>query len=461
MNALKILVLDDETTILERIKNFLSREGYSVVATNKPFEAFETVAEQQIDLMFCDVMMPEMNGLDALKRVKEINPSIEVVMISAYGDMDTVIRAMREGAIDFLKKPFSIAELEMAIERTCKYMRLQSDLKQSEDQRSLISRQLESMIQRDFIGNSEAIQKVRDIALLAAKDKDVNILITGENGTGKEIVARIIHYASERHKKAFYPVNSAAIPETLLESEFFGHVKGAFTDARENKKGCFELANGGTLFLDEISEMPVSLQAKLLRAIEDSKIKPVGGNKEIEVDLRLICATNKDMKKMVAENKFRMDLFHRINTLMIHIPPLRERKEDIEPLLNYFNEKFAKKKNIKLPVIEEGLVEELMNYPFPGNVRELKNMVERAIILTEGKALKTSDFVIQANHVSTPVEDDHVLTMDEVEKKAIIHALKACNFNKVKAARALGISRDTLLRKSKKYKIFVEKDIGE
>jgi len=392
-------------------------------------------------------------------KVKSEFPEVEVIMISAHGDMDTVIEATRLGAIDFIKKPLRMLELQLAVERTGKFIQMQSQLAHLENDRSLISRQLENMIDRDFVGTSEAIQKVRDIALLAARENDVNVMITGENGTGKEIIARIIHYASDRSKKPFYPINSAAIPETLLESEFFGHKKGAFTDATSDKKGCFELTSGGTLFLDEISEMPASLQAKLLRAIEEKKIKPVGGEKEIKVDIRIITATNKDIESLIEENKFRLDLFHRINTLEIHIPPLRERPDDIEALVTHFVAEIARKKNIPQPGMEKGLIENLQQYYFPGNVRELRNLVERALILSGGQSLRIADFPVSSIHQDTGIAFEPLnLNLDDNEKALILKALEQAGYNQVKTAESLGILRDALRRKMQKHNIHIRKN---
>lgn len=337
---------------------------------------------------------------------------------------------------------------------------MQDKLCKLEHQKSLISRQLENMIQMDFIGVSSAIQEVRDLALIAAHDNDVSVMITGENGTGKEIVARIIHYSSQRRKEVFYPVNSAAIPDTLLESEFFGHTKGSFTDAFENKKGCFELANGGTLFLDEISEMPIKLQPKLLRAIEDRSIRPIGSNKQMDVELRIISASNKPLKSISKGKNIRLDLFHRLNTFMIHIPPLRKRKEDIEPLLHHFASKIAASKKIPNPEIEKGLVNHLCQYHFPGNVRELKNMVERAMILSGGKRLNIRNFPVNTHHQSVKAILQTNLNLANHEKQLIISALEKSVFNQSKAAEFLGISRDALIRKRKKYNISISREMG-
>jgi len=317
-------------------------------------------------------------------------------------------------------------------------------------------------MQRDFIGQSQKIIKVVDMAIKVARDNEASVLITGENGTGKEILARIIHFASDRKKQVFVPVNSSAIPDTLIESEFFGHKKGAFTDAKEDKKGFFEMANGGTLFLDEIADMPFTLQAKLLRAMEERKIKRIGSSKEIEVDLRIISATNKNIEKMIEEEKFRLDLYHRINTFIINIPPLRERPEDIEPLLRHFVDELCTKKKKQAPDVEKDLIARLKRYNFPGNVRELRNMVERALILFDGKKLTPDDFSINigdkpdvSKKSSAPAIQS--FNLDENEKTLIEAALRETGGNQIKAADLLGLSRDALKHRIKKHGIIIQK----
>ncbi|MBE0638900.1 MAG: sigma-54-dependent Fis family transcriptional regulator [Bacteroidales bacterium] len=453
---LTILAVDDEKRITSQLVHHLSRRGFNVYEANDSATAFATLEKQNIDIVLLDFMIPgDLNGIQILKKIRQDNPATEVIMVSGQEDIDVVIESQRQGAIDFVRKPFNISEIIFAIERTGKYVQLAQKLKTVENQRSLISRELESVIERDFIGVSESIRKVTEMAIRVAKDRDASVLITGENGTGKEVLARIIHYASDRSKKPFVPVNSTAIPDTLIESEFFGHKKGAFTDAKEDKKGFFELANGGTLFLDEIADMPYSLQAKLLRAMEERKITPVGGSKEIEVDLRIISATNKDIEQLIDDQKFRLDLYHRINTFTLHIPPLRERPGDVEPLLRHFVTMLCSKKKRSIPEIEKNVFSHLKPYHFPGNVRELRNLVERALILSDGKQLTVDDFMIK-NEKSTKSEIA-TFNLDDHEKSIIEAALKKTDGNQIKAAELLGISRDALKHRIQKHGIVIHK----
>ncbi|MBK3517395.1 sigma-54-dependent transcriptional regulator [Carboxylicivirga marina] len=462
MNDLKVLILDDESRITEKLKYHLEKRKFKVYTANTPNEGFDLLERERPGVLILDVMLPGMNGLDILQKVKKEYPNLEIIMISGYGDMDMVIQAMRQGASDFIRKPFQIMDIQLAIERTEKFLLMQSKLEAAENRGVLVSKELEGIIEKDFVGESEQIKKVLKMALKAAEDGDVNVLVTGENGTGKEIISRIIHFGSPRKKQVFAPVNSSAIPESLLESEFFGHVKGAFTDARDEKKGYFELANKGTLFLDEIADMPYALQAKLLRAIEENRIKRVGSNNEIPVDVRIISATNKNIEDLIGEQQFRIDLFHRINTIEINIPPLRERPEDIQPLLEHFIKSIAKKKGKRAPGIAKSLVNKLQKYHFPGNVRELRNMVERAMILSDNDSLLPEDFPLRGedSHSKAFVSNGN-LNIDVNEKQLIEAALKETEFNQTQAATLLGVSRDALKRKIKKFEIEIIKGIGD
>ncbi len=459
MNNISVLILDDEKKIADRIAEFLTKDPFKVFTAYSPKQAFGILESNFIDIIIIDVLLPEVNGIEVLTFVKKNYPDIEAIIISGYGDMDMVIKSLQHGAIDFLKKPFNSIDLQLAIERTKRYITLHKRLNVEQNKNSLISYELEKLIDKNFIGISKVIKDVLELAVQVGRDSDINVLIVGENGTGKEIIARIIHYASDRKDKSFSAINSAAIPETLLESEFFGHRKGAFTDAKENKKGYFELTDGGSLFLDEIADMPHSLQTKLLRAIEEKRIKQVGSDKEFPVDVRIISATNKDLEKLIEEKKFRLDLYHRINNFIISIPPLRERLEDLEPLVSYFAEIYAKKKNKKIPRIHKEVINNLKNYNFPGNVRELRNMVERAMILSKDDFLDMShfSFSLKVNETKSLGKNNLNLKINEI--LLIRQALSTTKYNQQKAAVLLGISRDSLIRRMKKYNILINKEL--
>ncbi len=453
MSKLNVLVLDDEKRLTEELSEFLEESGFQAFEANTGKQGFSILKKQLIDLLILDIRLGSENGLDILKEVKTKYPNLEVIMISAHGDMDTVIEAMKLGAIDYLRKPFRHNDIRVSIERTQKFLILQKKLVKLEEKNSLISKSLEERIERHFIGKSPQLKEVLDMALTASNFPDTNVLITGESGTGKENVARIIHYNSIRKSNIFCAVNSSAVTDSLMESEFFGHKKGSFTGALVDRKGFFETSDQGTLFLDEIADMPLNLQAKMLRAIEEKKITRVGETTTIETDFRIISATNHLLDKLVEEKKFRLDLIHRLNTIHIHIPPLRERPEDIEPLLHYFAEDFSKKLNKPTPQIDGDVVPALKNYAFPGNVRELKNMTERAIILSKGISLCAKDFPVHNGSSANKTKEAPKLNLEENEAALIRLALEKHNNNQNAAAYALGIQRMALARKMQKYKI--------
>ncbi|MEI6683125.1 MAG: sigma-54 dependent transcriptional regulator [Bacteroidota bacterium] len=453
---IKILILDDEKQFTEELSGFFEGSDYESFEANTAAEGKKIMSTHAIDLLILDVRLPGVNGLDILKEVKVQYPAMEVIIISAHGDMDTVIKAMRLGAFDYLRKPFRYIDIQIAIERTNKYLQLHRRLKQMEERNSLISKNLEEKIDRQFIGISPQIREVFDQAITAANYAEANVLITGESGTGKENIARIIHYSSTRKDHIFCAVNSSAITETLLESEFFGHKKGSFTGAISDKMGFFEVCHQGTLFLDEIADMPLTLQAKILRATEEKVITRVGDTSQIQTDFRVISATNHDIQKGVEKKKFRLDLLHRLNTLHIHIPALRERPEDIKPLLIHFVDLYSTKFNKPNLSISKEVFSLLAKYDFPGNVRELRNMAERAIILCKGNQLGVNDFPVTA-HKSNPAEEKaNSVNLRTNEVTLIRKALGKARFNQQMAADALGIHRDALSRKMKKYNILPE-----
>jgi DNA-binding NtrC family response regulator len=453
MNApFKVLILDDEKRFTEELLEFLERNGFEAFEANTSKQGMALLKKHQIDLLVLDVRLPGVNGLDILETVKSKYPGIEIIVVSAHGDMDTVINALRLGAIDYLRKPFRHIDIRIAIERTQKFLLLQRKLEILEEKHSLISNNLQQQIEREFIGVSAQIKSILETAMIASGFPNTNILITGESGTGKENIARIIHYSSARKENIFCAVNSSAITDSLMESEFFGHKKGSFTGAFSDRKGFFEISDKGTLFLDEIADMPLNLQAKMLRVIEEKKITPVGDTASVLTDFRIIAATNHDLDKLVENRVFRLDLLHRLNTITIHIPPLRERTEDIEPLLFYFAKNFADAMNKHVPRIDKEVIRKLKLYSFPGNVRELKNMTERAIILSRNEVLGVNDFPIKTS--SSKISNvGQKLNLEENEADLIRLALFNNNNNQTEAAIVLGIQRMALSRKMKKYNI--------
>ena len=458
-SQLKVLVIDDEINFTEEIEEFLQNQGFISYTANNVYKGRSILKNQNIDLLILDIRLKGINGLDILKEVKQTYPKLEVIIVSAHGDMDSVITALRNGAIDYLKKPFRHTDIQIAIQRTRKFLDLQRVITSMEAKNSLISQSLQEKIKRDFIGESKQIKQILDLAITASKYKDTSVLITGESGTGKENVARIIHYESARNENLFCAVNSSAITDSLLESEFFGHKKGSFTGAINDKKGFFEVSDQGTLFLDEIADMPLNLQAKILRAIEEKTITRVGETDPIATDFRIIAATNHDIVKLIEKKKFRLDLLHRLNTIHIHIPPLRDRIEDIEPLLTHYTNEFARKLNKPVPSIEREAINALLNYSFPGNVRELRNMVERAMILCKTESLKAIDFQTgEAHDFENENENEKInFNLEENELKLVRLALEEMKFNQNKTAELLGITRDALIRRMKKYNIKVSK----
>lgn len=454
---IKILILDDEKQFTEELNGFFVGSDYESFEANTAAEGRKILADHEIDLLILDVRLPGVNGLDILKDVKVTYPNMEVIIISAHGDMDTVIKAMRLGAFDYLRKPFRFIDIQIAIERTQKYLQMHRQLKKMEEKNSLISKTLEGKIDRQFIGVSPQIMKVFEQAVTAAEYAEANVLITGESGTGKENIARIIHYSSSRKDNLFCAVNSSAITESLLESEFFGHKKGSFTGAISDKMGFFEVCNHGTLFLDEIADMPFNLQAKILRATEEKVITRVGDTVPVHTDFRIISATNHDIDKNVEEKKFRLDLLHRLNTLHIHIPALRERPQDIGPLLDHFVDLYSLR--FKKPKVEvsKDVYDALLRYDFPGNVRELKNMVERAIILCKGNVLGIDDFPVRKHNTLPSETKSEDVNLKSNEIVIIQKALQSVKYNQRAAADLLGITRDALIRKMKKYNIVINK----
>ncbi len=461
MDNLKVLILDDEKLYREEIGEFLTDNRFLISKAAKPSEAFEILKRTEIDIVILDIRLPEMSGLEVLQKIKNDYPGIEVIMISGHGDMDSVIQALRFGASDYFSKPFKLLDVLTAIERTKRFVELNNRLKEIETNYQFVSNKLNEVYGHNLVGSSKAMKQVTELIARVAKSDSTSVLITGESGTGKELVAKGIHYLSPRKDNYFYAVNSSAITETLFESEFFGHAKGSFTGASENKTGWFEIANKGTLFLDEIGDLPMNLQTKFLRVLEERKISKVGTHKEIDIDVRIVAATHQDLEKLTDEKKFRLDLFHRLNSFVINIPPLRERKEDIPPLLQHFIDEFARKLNKKIIGIDDSVFEALLMYKFPGNVRELRNMAERAIILCDGNKIKPVHFQLsKISKLKNTDFDDEIFDLDMIEKNTIINAIKKANYNKSGAARLLKITFQSLDRRIKKFDLVFEKRLN-
>lgn len=457
MNNLNILILDDEQGIRNELKDFFDLYDYNVLTAEIPSKAFVILEKNDVDVMILDIQLPEMNGIEVLKRVKTEYPKIEVIMITGHGDQDSILQSLRYGAFDFFKKPFRTFEIKGAIERTQKFIDLNNRLQDVQQNYSLISKELQEQMGSAIIGKSAKMRSMIELISKVAQFDDTSVLITGESGTGKELVARSIHLLSKRKNTYFYPVNCSAVPEHLFESEFFGHKKGSFTGATENKAGWFEIADKGTLFLDEIGDMPLSQQIKFLRVLEDSKVRRIGSHREIEVNVRIISATNQNLADQIEAEKFRNDLFHRLNSFVIEIPPLRERKKDIPLLIEHFAKYFSVKMRKPIKNIENSVLDILQDYEFSGNVRELKNMVERAVILSENEILQFKDFPIQKrkkeNNIIQQNTEEENLDLTLAEQNLIRKALTKANNNKTIAARFLNISWYALDRKMKKFGI--------
>ncbi len=439
----RILVVDDETNIRHSLQKVLEREGYIVHTAETAEEALELLEKQTIQVVLSDQKLPGMSGLDLLRQIKETSPSTEVILITGYGTVETAVEAMKEGAYDFINKPFKCIMITKAVAKALEKQAL------SEENRYLRSRLLEPIQPENIIAKSPAMKKimalVRRVAPLVS-----TVLITGESGTGKEVIARAIHQMSPRRNKQFVAINCGAIPENLLESELFGHVKGSFTGAVRDKEGFFKVASGGTLFLDEIGNVPVNLQVKLLRAIEEKAIIPVGGTQPIPVDIRIIAATNMNLEKEVETGRFREDLFYRLNVVGIELPPLRERQEDILPLAHYFIQKNNKILGKSIRGLTPEAEDVLLHYPWKGNIRELENVIERAMILCDQPLLKREDLPANMCSAADPemlFDGNLKKAVRRFERKFILRTLFKTKNNKKVAAGKLGLSLSSLYRK--------------
>ncbi len=443
-----VLIVDDEKSARDGLVRALRRD-YRVFAAENGTSALEVLGSQNVDVMLSDVRMPGMDGITLMQRALANNPELTVIILTAYGDVELAVEAMKQGATDFMTKPINLDKLELVLARILKAKKIELENEQ-------LKIQLDNKYGlENIIGRSPAMQEVFDTIRQVASSR-ATVLIQGESGTGKELVAKAIHQLSPRNKGPFVAVHCAALSQNLLESELFGHEKGAFTGAMERRIGRFEKADGGSLFLDEISEIDASVQVKILRALEERAIERVGGDTPVDVDTRLIAATNRDLKNMVDKGDFREDLFYRLYVVVITLPPLRERQDDILLLLNHYLSVFNEENGKQIEGFSSAAYEMLSAYDWPGNIRELRNLVERMVVLARGKILDIADIPAQVREKASgggEVKIDAELTVDEMEKRMIIQALDKTGGNRTKAAEKLGISRRTLHRKLNEYGI--------
>ena len=443
----KILVVDDEAIVRESLHDWLSDCGYQVFTAENGHQALEIIGKERLSIVITDLVMPGMDGIELMKRAKDIIPNIGVIIITAYGSITTAIAAMKEGAYDYIEKPFCPERAELLVQKLVEHQGI------IEENISLHQKLEERYRFENIIAKSPKMQQVIEVIKIVAKS-NATVLIMGDSGTGKELVARAIHAQSHRRGKPFIAISCAALPESLLESELFGHEKGSFTGAYAQKKGKFEIANRGTLFLDEIGEMSTNIQVHLLRVLEEKEFTRVGGNEMIKVDVRVVSATNKDIRKAVASGQFREDVYYRLNVVTIELPPLRERKEDIPLLAEHFLKKFALENQKKITGFSPDATDFLLKYEWPGNVRELENAIERAVILAQNSNIEVTDLPHQNLPLARSASPGKRLK--EAEKNHILTILAETHGNYSEAARILGISRMTLYNKARAYGINVK-----
>ncbi|MDD3276525.1 MAG: sigma-54 dependent transcriptional regulator [Kiritimatiellales bacterium] len=440
-----ILIVDDEKNTREGLARAL-RRSYEVLIAESGATALDLLSEKPVDVMLSDLRMPGMDGMTLMQRALAVSPQLICILLTAYGNIETAVDAMRHGATDFLTKPVNLEQLEMVLKRVLRSRRAETENVQ-------LHEQLDSKFgMENIIGNSPEMQQVFDTVRQVAASR-ATVLIQGESGTGKELIAKAIHRLSSRKNGAFVPVHCAALSSTLLESELFGHERGAFTGAAERRKGRFELADGGSLFLDEIGEIDASVQVKILRALEERRFERVGGQESIDVDTRLIAATNRDLKKMVAEGTFREDLYYRLYVVVIHLPALRERRSDIPLLLRHYLNIFNQENGRSIDGFSPDALDLLTAYSWPGNVRELRNVVEQMVVLSRSQRIGVRDLPVQIREAGGAGGGVSVGggTLEVQEKQAILRALKEAGGNRTHAAESLGISRRTLHRKIAEY----------
>lgn len=440
-----ILIVDDEFIARESMGNWLKEDGYLIDTCENGIDALDLISSKKIDLAIVDLKMPGMDGMELLRRSLKVNPELPILIMTAFASIDTAVQAMKEGAYDYLVKPLDPENVSQVIDRALKYKRL-------EKENLLLHKELNKRYEFDeIIGKSKKIQEVFDL-VRSVSSSDVVVMIRGESGTGKELIAQAIHNTSKRKHGPLVALSCCALPENLLESELFGYEKGSFTGANKTHKGKFEMANGGTLFFDEIGDISKKTQMELLRVIQEKSFYRIGSNRPIEVDIRIISATNQDLEKAVQKGTFREDLYYRLNVVVIHLPPLRERKEDIPLLVKSFVEKFSLENSVRIADVSSSCMELLMNYNWPGNIRELENVIERAVVIGKNEEIGPEDLpeeVRQKEKLMGCVPQ----TLAELEKMHIIETLNDSDWNISTTAYKLGVDRVTIYNKLKKYNI--------
>lgn len=447
-----ILIVDDEMDALDLMEELFIKHGYETYTASNGVEALNQIREIEPDIVISDMVMPEMDGIKLLDMMSKKHPDIAVIMITAHGTIETAVETMKKGARDYILKPLRLDEILAKVERISQ---LKSLMKENQYLRDKLSQKYNF---NNIIGKNRKMLELFDLINDIAKTNST-ILITGDSGTGKELIANALHFNSDRVKKPFVKVNCGVLAENLLESELFGHVKGAFTGAIKDKLGRFEISHGGSIFLDEIGDISPNMQLKLLRVLQEGEFERVGGTETIKVDVRIIAATNRNLASLMMKGEFRQDLYYRLNVIPLEVPPLRERKDDIPLLVTHFLDKYNKQFNKKIEVIEDDAMKYLQNYTWPGNIRELENLIERSVVLNKTGKLSFKDFpsyVIQReDELEIQIPTDGLLTdiVDTYERQIILRALKENNFNKLRTAEKLGIHRSTFMSKLKKYEI--------
>jgi DNA-binding NtrC family response regulator len=453
-----VLIIDDERLLCKQLEKALSQEGHEVVTAYTGKDGIGIAIRENPDVVLLDLRLPDVDGLEVLGYLTGLEPVPNTIMMTAHGNIEVAVAAIKKGAYDFIEKPFSVDKLRIMVRNALSAHVLKSNLS-AVTMREQLKYELNS-----FVGESDAIKEITQLLLKLVNTDPRMILITGESGTGKGLAARVLHFNGVRAQKPILELNCAAIPETLLETELFGHEAGAFTDAKKMKKGIFELADGGTIFLDEIADMSLSTQAKLVKVIEERTFRRIGGTRDISVDVRIIAATNRSLKELVSKKLFREDLYHRLNVISFEMPPLRSRRDDIPMLADYFVEYFNNELHKNIKVVPEGVRGEFLNYPWPGNVRELRSTIERAVLLSDGVVLNPNYIKLEGqieNDVKFDEAEEKIvvemslndMSLSKIEEKVILEALTMNDWNQTRTAEKLGVTREVLRYRMKKMRL--------